>query len=377
MNKVKILSLVWGFSIGGISKYACNLHEINKLDEFNLEIETACIYSSNWESDLKKLFEINAQLILIDSRTDFSWIRQVNELINTMRPDLILVHGFNGPVIAHICNIFSRRKSKFACSYHGLYSAPKLSRRLLVPIVNILQVFIYKKYAKSITTVCMHTRDYLIAKGIDTRKVSVIHNGLPLEAPRKDRVLLREEIGLNRDDFVIGSASRLDTMKGINFLIDAMARVVDKMPHAKLVIIGEGNCKSKLERQCLDLGIGHAVNFTGYKANVPQWLNAFDLFAFPTLAEAHSIGLLEAMRAGLPIVATNVGGNPESIEDGISGLLVPPKDAVSLANAIVSCIKDQRISETLGRGARRRFEAEFTLEKNIQRTANWLFSCVD
>lgn len=373
----RVLSLLWGISLGGISRYALNLHGINNLVDAGVCLETVCIYGENWESDLKALHDLDAHLIPIRGRTDLTWIRRTSEIIDKIKPDLVLVHGFNGPVVAQVCKFFSNHTFGVVCTYHGLYSAPKASRRILVPLFNCIQEWLYKRKAKAILSVCDHSKRYLIEKGVPSGKLTTIHNGIGEETIFGDRGGLRSEFGFEDSDFVIGCASRLDPAKGLGCLIDAMPDIIDAVPQAKLVIFGTGVSKQGLIDQCSRLKISHKVNLAGYRADVPQLMNALDLFAFPTLAECHSIGLLEAMRAGLPIVATNVGGNPESIIHGVSGLLVGPGDVAALANAIIDCANNQDIRERIGKEARHRFEAEFTFDKHLRRTAKWLLSCAD
>jgi glycosyltransferase involved in cell wall biosynthesis len=375
MAKLKILSLLWGFSLGGIAKYATSLHEINELEGIDLEIETACIFASVWGEDLDSLLEINAYLIPIDGRMDFSWISKASKLIDTLQPDLLLVHGFNGPVIAQICKLRSRHPFRFVCTYHGLYSAPKRSRRVMVPIFNFVQEFLYKTTSTSILSVSEYSRRYLIKKGVPPEKVTTIHNGIDIDAVLGDRCALRCGLGFNETDFVIGCASRLDPVKGLNYLIDAMPIIIDSVPQAKLVIFGNGVSEKKLLDQCYRLKISKAVSFAGYRSNVPCLMNALDLFVLPSLAEFHSIGILEAMRAGLPIIATDVGGNPESIINGISGILIPPRDITSIATAVIDCAENQDLRERIGSEARRRFVTEFTYDKHLRSTANWLITC--
>ncbi len=374
---MRVLSLLWGFSLGGISKYALNLNGMNRYENLDLSIETACIYGKDWECDLTSLYELDAHLIQIRDRTDLSWISVTSILIDKLKPDLLLVHGFNGPVIAQICKLFCHHSFEVVCTYHGLYSAPKFSRRPMVPLFNYLQEWLYKRKAKAILSVCEHSKRYLIEQGVPSGKLTTIHNGIDPADISGDRCSLRSEFGYEETDFLIGCASRLDPAKGLNYLIDAVPNILDEVPHAKFVIFGNGVSEQDLIDQCSRLKVSHAVNFAGYRSDVPQMMGALDLFVFPTLAESHSIGLLEAMRAGLSIVATDVGGNPESIIDGISGLLVPPGDVAALVTASIACAKDQDLRVRIGMGARRRFEAEFTFDKHLRRTANWLLSCAD
>jgi len=119
-------------------------------------------------------------------------------------------------------------------------------------------------------------------------------------------------------------------------------------------------------------GLGDRVVFTGFRADVPSCMAAFDVFVLPSLAEYHSIGLLEAMRAGLPTVATDVGGNTESVRDGKEALIVWPGDAEAFVKALGRLLGDGALRENLGRRARQRFLEAFTEERMLKRTAEWL-----
>eukprot|EP01029_Cantina_marsupialis_P011658 TRINITY_DN25930_c0_g3_i1.p2 TRINITY_DN25930_c0_g3~~TRINITY_DN25930_c0_g3_i1.p2 ORF type:complete len:146 (+),score=34.92 TRINITY_DN25930_c0_g3_i1:52-438(+) len=112
--------------------------------------------------------------------------------------------------------------------------------------------------------------------------------------------------------------------------------------------------------QVKEASLESEVEFIGYQNNIPQWLNAFDIFALPSLFEYHSIALLEAMRAGKAIVSTDVGGNTESVRDGLDGLIVPAKDSEKLANAILKMMESEELRTNMGNSARERFLDEFT-----------------
>jgi glycosyltransferase involved in cell wall biosynthesis len=154
--------------------------------------------------------------------------------------------------------------------------------------------------------------------------------------------------------------------------VDAFAKVVTLFPQARLLLVGNGTCENSLREQSVKLCIDEKIRFVGYQDNVDAWLDLFDVFVLPSLAEYHSIALLEAMRAGKPIVSTNVGGNPESIEHEKQGLLVPPADAAALEKAILRMIDDPELRLRLGASAKKRFKDEFTEERMLEKIAAWL-----
>ncbi len=150
----------------------------------------------------------------------------------------------------------------------------------------------------------------------------------------------RQELGLGADDLVIGVVGRLVPQKGYPVLLEAMARVAAEHPNAHLVIIGEGE-QDGLRAQAQGLGIDRCVHLVGARSDVPELLAAMDLFASSSLWEGFPAVIVEAMTARVPVVATDVSGTRELIEDGVTGLLAPPGDPEALARAIVRVITDR------------------------------------
>jgi glycosyltransferase involved in cell wall biosynthesis len=165
---------------------------------------------------------------------------------------------------------------------------------------------------------------------------------------------LRRELGIDPAQPVIGTVAQLRPEKALDVLIDATAKLRDKYPGLHLVIAGEGREREPLERLIAAQGMQGAVHLLGYRLDVPDVLASFDVAVCCSDFEGGPLSVMEYMDAGLPIVATDVGGLPELIEDGVSGLLVPPRDPAALAGAIEALLEDQTKAERLGREARER-----------------------
>ena len=146
---MRILSLTWGFTLGGIGKCLLAYDRLNELSD--VEIHTACITLNNNNSDLKPLHKINATIFYIKSRKDFSWMEKAIKLISKFKPDVLFVHGFNGPIVARALQIKLKRKIPFVCSYHGFYHAPSLSRIPLAPIFNKAAEYVYSHHATALS----------------------------------------------------------------------------------------------------------------------------------------------------------------------------------------------------------------------------------
>jgi glycosyltransferase involved in cell wall biosynthesis len=189
------------------------------------------------------------------------------------------------------------------------------------------------------------------AEGRDTIPVDLIYNGVDLQRydHQEPCCTLRDEYGMEPGAVIVGVVARLEPEKGHPTLIEAWPLVLQQVPDAYLLIVGEGSQREALERQVQELRIAHRVVFTGRRDDVPAVTAALDCAVLPSYREAQGLTILEAMALSRPVVASNVGGIPEMIDDGVSGLLVPPHDATALAAAISRVLLDHPLADTLAR----------------------------
>jgi glycosyltransferase involved in cell wall biosynthesis len=200
----------------------------------------------------------------------------------------------------------------------------------------------------------VHAR-YLDAGVVDARKTLRILNGVALERfsyGADARARARHLLGLGEDDRVIGCVGRLVELKNHRALVDLMPELAREFPNLRLVLVGDGPMRQHLEQRALELGVTQRVILAGEQPDVARLLPAFDVFALPSTTEGLSLALLEAAASGLPIVATAVGGNPEIVEQGRTGLLVPSGDAGALADALRGLLAQPARASELGRAAR-------------------------
>jgi glycosyltransferase involved in cell wall biosynthesis len=197
--------------------------------------------------------------------------------------------------------------------------------------------------------------------------VSLIYNGVDLERydHQEPCCTLREEYGMEPGAQIVGVVARLEPEKGHATLLDAWPAVLRACPSAYLLVVGEGSRCDELMAQAASLRIGHRVVFTGRREDVPAVTAALDVAVLPSYREAQGLSVLEAMALSRPVVASNVGGIPEMIEDGVTGLLVPPRDPEALAGAIVRVLRDHQLADILGRAGHDLVHRRFCLEQMI------------
>lgn len=211
--------------------------------------------------------------------------------------------------------------------------------------------------------VCEAARDRFASAGVNPRVgLLAIPNGIRIDrfatASAQAHETLATELGLHAGTRIIGTVGRLQPVKDQATLIRAFRHVHDHLPNTALMVIGDGSLREPLQQLAASEGVADAVRFLGDRNDVPQLLQGVDLFALSSLSEGYSIALLEACAAGLPIVATDVGGNAEIVRDGITGLLVPPSDPQALAAAITGLLQSPHRADSMGRAGRSWVEQE-------------------
>jgi glycosyltransferase involved in cell wall biosynthesis len=214
-------------------------------------------------------------------------------------------------------------------------------------------------------------RRHMIAEGFPPGRIQVVNNGIELgELPsRDDRRAARQLLGLDPDAFVVGTVGRLDPVKDLPTLIDAFAIAKQRVGQAVLVIVGDGPERDRLEAHARSLALGGAILFTGLRTDARRLLAALDVYANSSTTEGVSLSILEAMAAGLPIIATKVGGTPEVVLQDATGLLVDPESPQAVAAAIEALAIAPARRLAMGRSGRERVERSFVLDDMIERYA--------
>jgi glycosyltransferase involved in cell wall biosynthesis len=201
------------------------------------------------------------------------------------------------------------------------------------------------------------------AEGLPRHKTIVIPNGVDetLAARAPESAAARLALGLEVSGPLVGTVGRLAEQKGQIHLLQAFPAILAERPEARLVLAGEGPERSRLEEEARRLGIDGRVTFLGHREDIPTVLAALDVFAFPSLWEGMPMALLEAMLLERPVVAAHGVGVDEVVTDGITGLLVAPRDPEDLARALLRLLRDPREGARLGEAARRRVLDRYAL----------------
>lgn len=294
---------------------------------------------------------------------DFRAVARLTALLRRLHPDI--VHSRNWGAfdavpaarLARVPVVIHGEHGREVGDPAGLNRRRNRLRRLFLPFID--------RYV----TVSFDLARWLVdVVRIPATRVVTIHNGVDVarfsdERSRRGRAAL----GVPEGDLVVGTIGRLDPVKDQVGLIEAFAHVRTGDVPATLVIVGDGPCRGALEARAERLGIGERVRFLGARSDVAMLLGGFDVFVLPSIAEGISNTILEAMASGLPVVATETGGNPELVQHDVTGRLVSVGDRDGLAAAVGAYVADPHLRLLHGKAGRARAVEEFPLERMAAR----------
>lgn len=213
-----------------------------------------------------------------------------------------------------------------------------------------------------------YERNRLLASGLQEHNSRVIHSGIDTDRflPREPDAAILQEYGLDKKEhLVFGIVARLSEEKGHKYLLSAFSKVRERMPHARLLVIGDGPLRDDVHQHASRLGLDDCVIFTGVKRNIPDFLSVLDVFVLSSTRESFPLAAREAMAAGRAVIAPQIGGCPEVVEHEVTGLLFEAGNVAALANAMLSVSLERR-HESMGRAARQRVERLFSRKQWVE-----------
>lgn len=289
---------------------------------------------------------------------DLGVLRRLRAATRELRPVVVHTHNFVPSYYAALA-VAGLRGATLVNTCHNM------GARLAAPRLRTLYRWSLRRTA-GVAMVGAQVHERLLALGVaPPARTQVVRNGIPLSrhgAVPAARARARQLLGIPEQALVIGCVGRLVELKNHRLLLEQLPALCADFPALRLVLLGEGPLASALRERAQALGVGDRVLLPGARDDVDALLPGFDVFALPSLTEGLSIALLEACAAGLAIVASNVGGNPEVVAEGRTGLLVPPTDGAALQAALHALLGDAALRARLGAAARGWVEANGSVE---------------
>jgi L-malate glycosyltransferase len=366
--RIKLLAFTTVFAIGGTERHLMNVME--GLDHSRFELEFGCL--RRWGQFLPQVEARGVPITEYPVRHVYgarALAQQVRFARHLGRRGVQIVHtyGFYANVFGILAARLARTPVVIASIRDTGYSLTGRQQR-----VQRLAC----RFAHHVLVNAQAVRRWLVDGGYDGRRISVIRNGLDVArfTSAGGDASLRRELALPPDAPIVAMVSRLNPLKGVEDFLAAAARVADRFEQARFLIIGDNGTtdgrdyRRELERHVARLGLQGRVVFTGFRLDVPRLLAEVAVCVHPSLSEGLPNAVLESMAAGVPVVATRVGGSPELVRDGVTGFLVPPQDPAALAKAIDELLSEPDRARRLGQAGRRRVAEHFSLERMVKDT---------
>ncbi len=367
-DRTRLLMFVNGFAMGGTERHVVNLGRA--LDRSKFDIHLACF--RRWGHFLDEIQTSRLPILEygIDSLHNRRTLREQLRFVRDLRRHRIqIVHTYN-----FYPNVFALPAARLARAPRvvasirdtGVYQTPMQKRvqRLACRLADCIVV-----NAEAV-------RRWLVEEGYPRAKIAVIRNGVDLSRfkGQDDGGRLRRELGVPPHAPIVAVVSRLHELKGLDDFLVAAAALAARHRDVRFLIVGDRLAvkdgavvtddayRAGLEGLAQRLGIADRVVFTGFRPDVPELLHEVAVSVLPSLSEGLSNFLLESMAAGVPVVATRVGGSPEAVEDGETGILVPARDAARLARAIDALLSGPDLARRMGQAGKRRMAEHFSLD---------------
>ena len=357
-RRIRVVEVLATGTNGGAQEHLYNL--VTRIDRSRYEVSVVSLSAG---SAVRKLQRAGLSVLVIDDPDDAIAVGGLAAHLAEVNADVVHNHMYRAELVGTRAGValgeIGRKRPYIVGTVHSsrVRSAEDRDQlRRLTP------------YMDRLIAVSRMIERKLVDEARDTVPIDLIYNGVDLDRYEHQEpcCTLRDEFGMEPGALLVGVVARLDPEKGHPTLLEAWPLVLQQVPNAYLLIVGEGAQREALERQVADLRIAHRVVFTGRRDDVPAVTAALDCAVLPSYREAQGLTILEAMALGRPVVASDVGGIPEMIEDGVSGLLVPPHDPAALAAAISRVLLDHPFADTIARAGHDIVHERFCVEQMVR-----------
>jgi L-malate glycosyltransferase len=295
-----------------------------------------------------------AQALQMRHELDVATAWRLGRYLRRQQVDVLHMHTAHAHTIGVLACLLAPRVCKV------------VSRRVdFPPIRNVLSRYKYLLPQVQYLAVSEAVQHVLIAAGIPASRVHTIHSGIDL---RRFEYVPPAPLLFPAGTRVVGTVGHLAGHKGHGYLVQAVPLLLQAEPRIGVVIAGDGELRTALEAQAAALGVADRLCFTGFRHDILSLMQQFEIVVHPSYLEGLGTAVLDAMALGKPVVATSAGGIPEVVQDGVTGLLVPPRDPAALARAVLHLLRHPEHSKALGEAGRQRVVQHFTAERMAAQT---------
>lgn len=358
--RYKVLQIIPDFGYGGAERLTVNL--MRYLNKEKYEVRAISLFGP-LNTELEKILENENILVYylgkrkgFDSRMFF----KIDRVIKSFEPHIVHTHRY---VLRYVLPSLLLRKVPVK-----VHTVHNIAEKEVDKIGKLIHKIAYLRGIVPVSISRLVSESIISVYGV--KNIPLILNGIPVKYYQnagKNREEWREKEGFTKEDFLFVNIARLAPQKNQTLLIEAFAKNPGRYDNSKLIIVGDGDEREKLREIAKLHGLENKVHFLGIRTDIPDILNASDVFVLSSDWEGNPLSIMEAMAAGKPVIATSVGGVPELIQNNDTGILVPPKDVDALSKAMLLLMEDRGLCHKLGERAREFAEREFDISVMVKK----------
>lgn len=358
-SRIRMMFVVPDLCVGGAERHLVTL--LTRIDPGRFDPSVICIGDEG--AFFKELVAagIPARALHLKKREAHKALRELVAEMRAQNTDVVVVRGYSAEALGRVA-------ARIAGVPHSILWAHNIGDVKPRGLIRRVADRVLDRWTTGYFGVAEAQRSFLVDElRYPADKIRILHNGIATsQFETSADQHLRAEIGIAADDPLAGIVAALRPEKDHATFLRAARIVVDAMPQAKFLVVGEGPTRVDLETLCASLDLSHNVVFTGSRPDVDRILSAIDVFVLSSrTVECFPIAVLEAMAAGLPTVSTDVGGVHEMVVDGVTGFLVPHSDPRRLANRMLQLLSDPDTARRMGDAARSKVQSEFDLRRTV------------
>lgn len=351
--------MIGTLDVGGTERMLASV--VKNLDRQRFDITVLCLTSGGKIADSLKDDGFRVEVLGVKGKLDLSAIFKLKDFLRRGKFDIIQSYLFYSNVLARVCGRLAGTKV--------ILSGERSTSEWKGGFYRLIDRFT-AGYARMIIANSQAVKASLVEDvGIKADKIKVIVNGIDPGRfnSNVDIVDMKRQLGLSKDKMVVGTVTRLHPEKNPEVFIDAASIVKKEHDNIQFVVVGDGRLMNALKQQVARLGLSSDVIFTGERDDVAQILKVMDIFVLTSLWEGLSVSILEAMASAVPVVATDVGGTKEVVDNGVTGVLIPRKNPTETANAISMLLSKPDKLRQMGSRGKEHVEKYFTLNDMIKK----------
>ena len=374
MPKINVLHIVTTEELNGGKRYLLQLADNFPQHKYNLFF--ALTFRQDFINELEKR-HIRYLVVNLKHQFNIKIFPALKKIIRDNNIQIVHTHGIRASFYGRLSAKWAGIPVILSTVHYSLYNYPvgRLRKRIYAFLDKVSSYSCDKLICVSNAV----ANDLIVKSRINARKIKVIYNGIELDrfSRHQDISSFKAKFGLLETQRIIAIVGRLTYAKGHRYLLEAIGRLVESFPDIRCLIVGDGPLREELKVYAQKLGIMQNCIFMGTRDDVAQILSMLDIFVLPSVSEGLPFVLLEAMAMQCAVVATNIGGINELVEDGRTGILVPPGDNQALAAALKELLQNRKKAQSLAACARLEVEQRFTLQRTLKETQEVYDECMN